>query len=60
MIHCMHCGKQRGQKRLCHGTAHYAKRDLWWCSTTQGFNFAFATLSHNGHDLISEGTFLIS
>ena len=60
MIHCMYCGKQRGQKRLCHGTAHYAKRDLWWCSTTQGFNFAFATLSHNGHDLISEGTFLIS
>ena len=24
----LYCGKQRGQKRLCHGTAHYAKRDL--------------------------------
>ena len=55
-----YCGKQRGQKRLCHGTAHYAKRDLWWCSTTQGFNFAFATLSHNGHKIIFGGVFLIS
>ena len=57
MIHCMYCGKQRGQKRLCHGTAHYAKRDLWWCSTTQGFNFAFATLSHDGHEIFFGGAF---
>ena len=55
----LYCGEQRGQKRLCHGTAHYAKRDLWWCSTTQGFNFAFATLSHNENDIVFGGAFLI-